>query len=313
MTRHGVETTAVEIEPAVVRTAPFFLSQNGDVLAQPNFQLVLNDARNHLLMTDVRYDIISTDVTNLQYRQNSALYTVEYFKLMKSRLTADGIACAWIPMLSITDAEFAMLLRSFQAAFPHASLWFMDYSDTRFAILISTPGPIRVDMRRLRQMAESAEVRGDLQVIGLGDPLQLPLFLYLDEAGYRQFVGDGPLHTDDRPRLEFSSPVSHYNYGITDEFVDRLHSIRASRPASYAAYLDEATPEETQRLEQFEAVHRNWAEVLDFYLFDKRAQADREHFRARVEVMIEEVLKLDPEFGPARKLQAELSLGANAD
>jgi spermidine synthase len=306
MSRHGVETTAVEIEPAVIRTAPFFRSQNSDVLQQPDFRLVLNDARNHLLMTELRYDVISTDVTNLQYRQNSALYSVEYFELMKSRLTDNGIACAWIPMLSITDAEFAMLLRSFQAAFPHASLWFMDYSDTRFAILIGTPGPVRVDMRRLRQMADSPQVREDLQAIGLADPLQLPLFLYLDEAGYRQFADDGPLHTDDRPRLEFSSPVSHYNYGITDEFVERLRAIRGLRPANYACYLLGATTEEAQRLQRFEGVHRKWAEVLDVYLFDKQAQADREHFRGRIQSMVEDVLELDPEFEPARKLQAEL-------
>jgi spermidine synthase len=301
MCLHDISTTAVEIEPAVIRTAPYFSSQNGDVLDNPHFSLVLNDARNHLLMTDVQYDVIATDVTNLQYRQNSSLYTVEYFELMKARLSVEGVACAWIPMMSVSDESFAILLRSFQEVFPHASFWYMDYSHTRFALLIGTPGPIRFDMNRLREMAANPAIQDDLRAIEVNNPLHLPFCLYLDESDYREFVGPGLLHTDDFPHLEFSSAVSHYNFNIVDHFEKRLAAIRDLRPKNYSPYLINATPEELAEFERYELVHRRWADLMYTYLFDATARTVGNAFGDKLLEETQSILEILPDFMPARR------------
>jgi spermidine synthase len=304
MCQHKIGTTAVEIEPAVIRTARFFTGQNGNVLEDSHFDLVLNDARNHLLMTDRRYDVIATDVTNLQYRQNSSLYTVEYFKLMKARLTKNGVACAWIPMMSVTDESFAILLRSFQEVFPHASLWYMDYSPTWFAILIGTLEPLRFDMRRLRE--NDPEIQRDLRAIDINNPLQLPFFMYLDEAGFREFVGPGPLHTDNHPILEFSSAVSHYNFNLVDNFKQRLTSIRALRPRNYSAYVVNATPQEMATIEQYDLAHRAWADLISMRMFDEVDYGREKEFHKTMLEKTREVLKILPDFMPAQRLSREL-------
>jgi spermidine synthase len=305
MCQHEVGTTAVEIEPAVIRTARFFFSQNGNVLENPHFSLVLNDARNHLLMTDVQYDVIATDVTNLQYRQNSSLYTVEYFELMKARLSADGVACAWIPMMSVTDESFAILLRSFQEVFPHASLWYMDYSPTWFAILIGTPEPLRFDMRRLREMEKDLEIQRDLEMIEINGSMNLPFFMYLDEVGYREFVGPGPLHTDNHPILEFSSAVSHYNFNLVDNFEQRLNSIRALRPRSYSPYVVNATPQEMAVMEQYDLAHRMWADLISMIMFDEVDHGQEKEFHKAIFEKTREVLEIVPDFMPALKLMSK--------
>lgn len=306
MSLHGVETTVVEIEPEVIRSAPFFESQNHNVLEAPNFHLILNDARNHLHVTDVRYDVISTDVTNLQYRQNGSLYTLEYFRLMKSRLTDNGIACAWIPMMAITDDEFRMLLRTFSAVFEHASFWYMDYSHTRFAILIGSPQPIRFDFDRIREMAQDPAIMEDLGAINLSHPMQIPLMMYMDERGFRDYVGDGPLHTDDLPHLEFSSAVSFYNFNIVEDFRNRLEGIRELRPKDYSPYLVNATDEERARFAQYEQLHRRWAEVIRLYYYDEEARLDPQRFKSQVTTKIDEVLAIDPDFEPAKALREKL-------
>jgi spermidine synthase len=306
MCQHEVGTTAVEIEPAVIRTARFFTSQNGNVLENPHFSLVLNDARNHLLMTDVQYDVIATDVTNLQYRQNSSLYTVEYFELMKARLSTNGVACAWIPMMSVTDESFAILLRSFQEVFPHASLWYMDHSPTWFAILIGTPEPISFDIRRLREMEEDIKIQRDLELIEINNPLHLPFFMYLDETGYRKFVGPGPLHTDNHPILEFSSAVSHYNFNLVDNFEQRLNSIRALRPQSYSPYIVNATSQEMAMMEQFDLAHRAWADLISMRMFDEVDHARKTEFHKAILEKTREVLEILPDFMPAQKLLSRL-------
>jgi hypothetical protein len=191
-------------------------------------------------------------VTNLQYKQNASLYTREYFQLMKQSLAEGGIACAWIPAKSNYENQLRILLRTFQSVFPYASLWFMDHAKTTFAILIGTPGPIHFDVERLREAFAIPDVRRDLERVGIDDPYQITNFMYLDPEGYRRYVGEGPLHTDDRPILEFSSPVSAFvRPAALYPRVELWNSLRAS---SFLPLLEGATDEDREsyaRAEQF--------------------------------------------------------------
>ena len=64
-------------------------------------------------------------------------------------------------------------------------------------------------------------------------PLQLIHCLHLDEDGYRDFCGNVPLHTDDRPVLEFSSPLSFYRPYVT--LLDNLIETMKHRPNTLRA------------------------------------------------------------------------------
>lgn len=235
ITTHGIQAYCVEIEPEVPRAAHFIASQNYGVLDNPEFQLIINDARDHLKITQRKYDVIATDVTNLQYKQNSSLYTVEYFQLMDDCLTPRGVACAWIPMAAIDRRELQVLMKSFQHVFPHATLWFMNHTHTNFGILIGTPGPLVIDYARLEDGFRSDTVRESLKEIGLTEPMQIVHCLQLDERGYSRFCGDVPLHTDNNPTLEFSSPLSYYQYEAT--FCDNLSSQLIYRPDRFQPFV----------------------------------------------------------------------------
>lgn len=255
---HGLEARTVEIEREVLRAAPLFVY--GEVWQRPNFRAILNDARDHLQTTDERYDFISTDVTNLQYKQNSSLYTAEYFALMKSRLTPDGIACAWIPMSAISPREFQILLRTFQAAYPHATLWLMNEVPTYFGILIGTPGPLSVDFDRVgRGMAREA-VAADLRQIGIESPLQIGAALLLDADGMRAFTAGAPLHTDDDPVLEHHAPYSFYRY--MHHFAENLEGALRHRPAAPGpAFVGLDAAQATEFAAVWRA-SRHWYEVM---------------------------------------------------
>lgn len=255
---HELEARTVEIEREVLNAAPLF--PYGLVWSRPNFRAIHNDARDHLQTTDERYDFISTDVTNMQYKQNSSLYTVEYFRLMRDRLTSDGIACAWIPMAGISLEEFRTLLRSFQDVYPHATLWVMNEIPTAFGILIGTPGPLSVDAARLGAGMARPTVRDDLLAIGIEHPLQIPAALLLDERGLRAFVAGAPRHTDDDPVLEHAATFSFYLF--LHHFAANLDAALAFRPAhpdGIVAGLDAAQTEEFRRLWR---ASRRWYEVL---------------------------------------------------
>jgi spermidine synthase len=235
ITTHEIDAWCVEIEPEVPRAAELLTQQNLDVLGHPRFRLIINDARDHLIAGQHWYDVIATDVTNLQYRQNSSLYTVEYFQRMQGRLNPGGIACAWIPLAAISTDELRILMRGFQTVFPPATLWFLNHTHTNFGILIGTPQPLRVDYRRLESGMAIPAVRENLARISITDPLQVIHSLHLDETGYRRFCGSGVLHTDDNPVLEFSSPLSFHQYNLT--FRQNLAETLRYRPADLRPFV----------------------------------------------------------------------------
>lgn len=235
ITTHGIQAYCVEIEPEVPRSAHLLTDQNYGVLENPLFTLILNDARDHLKITQREYDVIATDVTNLQYKQNSSLYTVEYFRLMEQRLSPSGVACAWIPMAAIAKEELQILMKTFQHVFPHATLWFMNHTHTNFGILIGTPDPLLIDYSRLQDGFRNPTIAASLNEIGLTEALQLVHCLHLAEDGYTEFCGDVPLHTDNNPTLEFSSPLSFHQYQET--FCENLSSQLEFRPRSFHQFV----------------------------------------------------------------------------
>src|SRR5262249_40871737 len=146
MALHEGAGDCVEIEAAVPGAADLFVSENHGILAHPHFRLVLDDARSWLRVAPVPYDVIVTDCTNIQYRSNGDLYTVEYFRLMHDRLGRDGVAAAWVPANGIAEADLKTLLRSFRDVFPHTSVWFMNTLPTDFLIVVGTPGVLDIDL-----------------------------------------------------------------------------------------------------------------------------------------------------------------------
>jgi spermidine synthase len=205
MTRHGIDVDCVEIERAVADAAPQFLSENHGVLSCPHFRLIIDDARSWLRVAPVRYDVIATDCTNIQYRSNADLYTVEYFRLMRRRLAPGGVAAAWVPANGIDQADLKTLLRSFQAVFPHTSVWFMNTLATDFLIVVGTPGPLDLHLGRLRERMAAPPVREDLEAVGLAEPYRLLYTFLAADDDLRAYLGPGPLNTDDRPVLAYTT------------------------------------------------------------------------------------------------------------
>jgi spermidine synthase len=255
MTTHGVRTDVVEIEPEVVRSANLFDMQNRGVLRSPLLEVVLDDARNHLYVTRKRYDVISSDVTNLQYKQNGSLYTREFFQLCADRLTPGGVMASWIP-LGLFDDEFATLLATFRDVFPHATLWFFDEMPTTFALLIGTQGELEMDYERIRRGFEIPAVREDLARILIFHPLQLVYFLYLDEDGYDVIARGAPLHTDDHPILEFRSQASYYP--APRRYAEQLARLWSLKPRSVASRIRNLPPSEREDLHRYERLARAW-------------------------------------------------------
>jgi spermidine synthase len=251
---HGGGTiTCVELVPGVVRAAAAqFKDENHGVFDNPRYRLTIGDGRNYLLATTGRYDAILTESVHPIYAGNASLYSRDYFASCREKLTDSGVVSLWLPIYRISSTDFRCVLRTFQSVFPHCSVWFTTNSLSRQVLVIGTMAPMAIDLPVWRSGARSAAVRGDLGQLGLDDPDKLLSFLLMSEDDISEFAGRAPLHTDDRPLLEFSAPRSRSDL---ETWKQNLASIAVYK-RSVAAYCVGRTSESDSILSRYASADR---------------------------------------------------------
>ena len=79
------DVDVVELSSAVVDGAAFFRHINFDLLQRPNVHLRVDDGRNYLLTTRKKYDVVTADIILPRHAGAGALYSREYFELVRER------------------------------------------------------------------------------------------------------------------------------------------------------------------------------------------------------------------------------------
>ncbi len=202
ITQHGVQVDAIELSSGVLSAAQkYFTHVNENVFENPQFNYKLNDGRNHILMTKTKYDMISTGIIHpLVSAGSSNIYTADFYRLCRKILTEDGIMCQWVPLHRLPEAHYKMIVRTFIEVFPETTLWYKYTPD--FVILIGTREPLSIDYKNFISRAQIANIREGLAADDLDGMSLLDSFMMGPEIVHK-YVGVGPIHTDNRPRLEF--------------------------------------------------------------------------------------------------------------
>ena len=193
----------VEVVPGVVEAADFFARYNNYVfnkVGTDRLRLIHGDGRNHVMRTPERYDIIIADATHPGTADSWVLYTEEFYQLCRQRLKKEGFIAQWIPLHGLAVADYEMILRTFRAVFPHATLWLTD----KYSIVLGANQPQHIDFELLAQRLSAAAVQESLQEVDLADPVSFVGTLALDERAFLDYAGHGSLNTDDRPYISFT-------------------------------------------------------------------------------------------------------------
>ncbi len=305
MLMHRVRVDCVEIEPRVVDAYRLFETENRGIVGPDHerldFHLVVDDARAWLHVAPHKYDVIVTDITSIQYRGNGNLYTTDYFRLMRENLAAGGLACAWVPISGITPQQLRILVRSFQAVYPHTSLWYMINLPTDFAILVATPEPLSIDLADAAERMSQRLVRPDLAVIGMDQPYKLAACLLLAEQDVTEYAGAGPLHTDDRPVLDYLVHASPYRNTLTVNLLELL-----AHRSDAAVYVTAWPPGDDQQ--SAEQTWRSWFEAAGHLMEGHAALYGSDPNRAdRARQAYEAAGRLTPEDAVTRTLAEDLT------
>ncbi|MBN1627993.1 MAG: fused MFS/spermidine synthase [Deltaproteobacteria bacterium] len=255
----------LEINEQVIKAAEIFTPWNNSCLTNPKARIIIQDGRNHLELTHEKYDVIISEPSNPWMAGLANLFTLDYFKTVKGRLSDNGIFVQWFYSYEMDWSTFAMVGRTFAEVFPDGILIKTLSSDF---LLVGFSGKKNLDLKT----AESRLVYASKSKnITIRDPKVI--FNLIISEDLKGLFGLGPLHTDNWPRLEFAAPknldkndfsfeekiksnswlsketkdIIEYNKGI-DSSLDRLELMTADiSPPFNDVDLNKATPAQIKR------------------------------------------------------------------
>ncbi|HET9708761.1 MAG TPA: fused MFS/spermidine synthase, partial [Gemmatimonadales bacterium] len=232
----------VELEPAVLELAPYFRSVNQDVLARPNVRAIADDARSALQLTSDHFDVIVSEPSNPWVAGVATLYTPDFYRIVRGRLTEGGVFCQWVQLYQLPLAVVAGIVRNVQEVFPHVAVWSAGNYDLMVLGSAHTLVPDTAWVETLLGRGGALAVPGH-EFLMLDAPQQYFDRQVLGEAGVARLVQRATLvHTDDRPQLEY---VAARRFLDSREMGDILDSIAGfERPVEA---LDHLSPDRLAR------------------------------------------------------------------
>ncbi len=276
------EVDCVELVSGVIDAAKWFPEVNHGVLSDPRFNVSIGDGRNHALMTEKKYDIISIDATSPKMAGNGSLYTLEFYQLLKGRLLEGGLVVQWLPIHLLSDAEVRMTAGTFQRVFPHTTLWLSPLR--HHGVLVGTLEPLQIDLPTLRAKLEREGVRQELGRFFVSDFLDFLSWFVMGEEALARYVEGARVNTDGHPYLEFSPAMAYF---MAQQYqVRNLANLRELRENAFpllinAGETDEEIAAVAERMQKrFQATQHSISGDV-FLSMGMRERARFEYDRAR--------------------------------
>jgi spermidine synthase len=192
-----------ELEPAILHVAEVAAPVNRDVLNNPRVHISLGDARELLLASRETYDLIASEPSNPYRAGVASLFTQEYYRAVKSRLSEDGIFLQWVQAYNVDNRTLRSVYATLASVFPEVETWELRVNDL---LLVASKKRTRYDLAQIRQTISREPFRSAL----------LSAWRVVDAEGFLShfvarstfaraiaYVDRAALNTDDKNLIEF--------------------------------------------------------------------------------------------------------------
>jgi spermidine synthase len=184
------------------------------VVHDPRVTIVHDDARHFLLTTRETFDVITSDPVHPWVRGSAALYSRDYFELVKRHLNPGGAVSQWVPLYQATEPTIRGEIATFAAAFPFTSVWANDERGQGYdVVLLGTPGPTRIDLdRTAARLADPAYagVASSLASVGFGSLPALLATYVTRSSDLAPWLAGAPIDRDWQPWLQYRAGLESY-------------------------------------------------------------------------------------------------------
>ena len=214
---------SVEIDPEIITACKGrFTTENYGILEDPRNEVIIDDGRFFLAGTSDKFDIITAEPLQPYTRGTVNLYSYEFYEACKRALQPGGVVAQWLPVYNSGVADSWSLIRSFTEAFDHV-LFFLNAGD---GILLGSDKEMRINPSK----PVPERVLNDLKRIENGSIYDLTGNYICSREKLLEASKQYPVITDDRPTLEFTAPISHWNEELTGPVMMRNQFIQLMEP-----------------------------------------------------------------------------------
>jgi spermidine synthase len=293
-----LQVDAVEVLPEVIAASAHFRRAPPPADGGRQLNVIAADARRFVRATNRRYDVIVADNFHPARSGSGALYTIEHFEAVRSRLGAGGLFCQWLPLHQLDLETLRSIVRSFMAVYPEGwALLASNSLETPVLGLIGRGDARRFDATAIHDRLVRVPLPARVADLGLEDELAVLGSFVAGPEALRGFAGDAAANTDDRPVVAYRAPRVTY---VPDSLPrDRLLALLGELSPHHLVpellIVPTADPGWPPRLAAY------W-QARDRFLAsgrDVRPSAQVQEMLAQVRDPLLAVLRISPDFRPA--------------
>ncbi len=236
-----------ELESAVVDAAAFFTKATNNVLQDPRVSLKVADGRNVLAASSQKYDVIVSQPAEPWVAGATDLYSRDFWRLAKSRLSDKGVFCQWLQLYSIDSKNLGVLCRTFASVFPNVYIFQPDRAGE--IILVGFANSEAPNLSIAKQRMSESVTRLELLKMNISTLEDFLSTCKADPAAVERLCKDlavatagSGIITDDNVSLEYELPYLIFDQGrLLESNLEAINKLN-SKPFSN---VEPAVPSQT--------------------------------------------------------------------
>ena len=255
---HDVKrVVVVELVSNVIPAAKrYFSPWANNLFNDKRVEIIADDARNFLLGTNEKFDVIVGDLFTPWHAGTGSLYTIEHFKQAKKHLNKGGVFAQWLPLYQLTPESFEIISKTFAAVFPEVTLWRGDFSGSRASIvLIGQEKGSKLNQEVIKKNIKN--VIGTTQNSTSNPSNHMVGLFYLGNLkALQNRLKNVEINNDNYRLIEFKAPIlsqqanaGQDTYIVKEELFNLLKMLNTNLPANKDQYLTELPANEIKYIE----------------------------------------------------------------
>lgn len=233
------QVDVVELERGTLEVARIARAVNQNVLQNPRVRITIGDAREVLLTTRQRYDVVFSEPSNPYRAGIASLFTQEFYRAVAERLNDDGIFVQWVQSYEVSGDTVRTVFATLSRVFPEIETW----RTHRDLLLLATRRPIAHRAALLRERLAGEPYRTGMLASWRVADLEGFLGYYVARPSLARALATafaGRLNTDDANRLEFGFARAVGTRGLFElsEILELARGRGEDRPEPFEGELD---------------------------------------------------------------------------
>ncbi len=237
----------IELEPAILRVAKDCHAVNREVLSNPKVHVALGDAREALLTSREKYDVIFSEPSNPYRSGISSLYTEEFYRATAERLNPHGLFLHWVQGYEVDPWCVATVVVTLKQVFPQVSIWRTMGGDL---IVVSQKDEAVVDIAQMRSRLQEEAYASAAKAVWRTASVEGILAHFVANPAFADAMVKyqlGVVNTDDQNALEFAYARSVGHHAVVDEEI-----------SAFAARLGASSPRTSEPIDPGRVIEERW-------------------------------------------------------